>query len=439
MASDANQGVPSTGPRGKLDSKDLPVLRRLGRGSSGFIYETTWSGNRYIRKDFPLGLVEHKCAFEKGVQPLFNLNHPNLVKCFGYAVGKGFCSLVQEYVDGNLQSFRQRRIEAKRWTDMESSSKLDVSKIRRLLSGKVSNRGTAGSSEPGSSTTSPRQSDGPSPLDLHEAVQAMLEIATGMKYLHDNQVVHGELKPKNVLLCSEADEWKVKVADYGLVDTRKRIKLDSKRSRHLEVLTWKAPERLEELLGPLTEDSDDPFTDSDTDSDECDESDDSDDFLKSRLAMADVYSFGLTCAYIFGGKLLFPDLSLTELWKQRWKDFRPELPSDCPANARALIYSCLQFEPLSRPTFSDIRAVLLLMSVLPRLISMGLMKGKVQPKWKKGKKKKKKKKKKKNRKKGRRQELTTHNIVQCHLYLLESYKMQYFSGCKHGKVDQKSA
>lgn len=114
-------------------------------------------------------------------------------------------------------------------------------------------------------------------------------------------------------------------------------------------------------MGPLTKDSDDPFTDSDTDEvfeDLLGSSEDLTFGISSEvkiLKMADVYSFGLTCSHILGGKLLYPDFSLTKLRKQRMHGFRPELPSStCPDDLKYLIYSCLEFEPLNRPTFFDI-------------------------------------------------------------------------------------
>lgn len=89
-----------------------------------------------------------------------------------------------------------------------------------------------------------------------------------------------------------------------------------------------------------------------TDSDE--ESDRSDNFKKSNLAMADVYSFGLTCAHIVGGKLLYSGLSLTQLRQQRSGGFRPELPSACPEFLKYVIHSSLEREPSSRLTFTSI-------------------------------------------------------------------------------------
>jgi serine/threonine protein kinase len=246
-------------------------------------------------------------------------------------------------VDDNLQSIIEKRMEAQNKSSgsiSHGSRILDVDEIKRS----ISNQDMAVGSKMSESAT---------PFKLPEAVDIMLQIATGMKYLHDNEIAHGDLKPNNVLLyISKSGQMIVKLADYGLVETKKRIKLVSKRTRHFEVLMWKAPERLEELLGPVSKNSDDPFTESDTDSDE--EMESSVNFEKSRLAMADVYSFGLICLHILGGELLDPDLSLTRLREQRMKPIRPGPPSACPNYLRSMILSSLGPQSSRTPTFSGI-------------------------------------------------------------------------------------
>ena len=344
----------------KLEAKDLPSVRRLGKGLSGFVYETLCNGYKYARKDFPLGSVKH-VIFEKEVSTLLDLDHPNIVTCFGYAVGRSSCSLVQEYMDDDLQSTLQRRRNS---TSASHSRVLAVDEMKSLLHSKMYKESdTIRAHEAGSSGSSRLLH-----FDIPEVEDIISQIATGMRYLHDHQVVHGDLKPKNVLVCSGSGEMKVKVADFGLIETKKMIKLVPKRTQHHEILMWKAPECLEELLGPLTKDSDDPFTDSDTEEDERFGSHDDNNF--NFLAMADVYSFGLTCSHILGGKLLFPYLSLTELRKQRMHGFMPELPSACPENLKFIIGLCLRTEPLRRPTFSAICTLIALLYHIPGFVNM---------------------------------------------------------------------
>ncbi|KAG0584390.1 hypothetical protein KC19_3G207200 [Ceratodon purpureus] len=329
-----------------LDSTELPSKRSLGRGLSGVTYETEWLGNKYARKDFPLGSMKHNHVFEKEVKSLFDLDHPNLVKCVGYTIGKSSCSLVQEYVNDNLQNTMEKRIEAqrKKLDSPPQSRVLDIEEIRRLVNE---------SEKTGQSSDS---HENIVPFEPPEAMAIILQIATGMEYLHDHGIAHGDLKPSNVLLSSKSGVLKVKVADFGLLETKKRIKMVSKRARHLEILTWKAPELLEKLLGPKTENSNDPFTESDTNSEE---SRSCENFKKSKLAMADVYSFGLTCLHILGEELMDPDLSLNQLREKRTSPgFRHKVPSACPEYLEILLHSISEFEFSRRPTFSYIRTLL---------------------------------------------------------------------------------
>ena len=337
-------------PQWRLASKDLPSIRWLGKGLSGYVYETTWLGNRYTRKDFPLGSVKRNYVFENEAKSLVDLDHPNIVKYFGYTVGKSSCSLLQEYVDENLQSALEKRIDAQRKMRLSSSISstseariLDVDEIKRS----ISNQAVVGS----------KTFQSVIPFQLPEAVDIMLQIAEGVKYLHDNEIAHGDLKPNNVLLhYLKPAQMIVKVADYGLVETKKLIKLVPKRSRHFEALMWKAPERLNELLGPLTENSDDPFTDSDTDSDGNTESYEL--FSKTRLAMADVFSFGLICLHLLGAEPIYPNWSLTQIREERMKYDRLQAPPAIPNNLKVLIVSCLEPQPSKRITFRGIYSML---------------------------------------------------------------------------------
>jgi len=134
----------------RLESKQLPSVRSLGKGLSGFIYETTWLGNRYARKDFPLGPVKRCYVFEKEVKPLFDLHHPNIVKCIGFTVEKSSCSLVQEYLDDDLQNTMQRRIEVQRKKNSSSTLRsrvLNIDEIKRLLLCNAGEREIAGVDE----------------------------------------------------------------------------------------------------------------------------------------------------------------------------------------------------------------------------------------------------------------------------------------------------
>eukprot|EP00180_Rhodochaete_pulchella_P001763 Plantae.Rhodophyta-Rhodochaete_pulchella.ctg2632.p1 GENE.Plantae.Rhodophyta-Rhodochaete_pulchella.ctg2632~~Plantae.Rhodophyta-Rhodochaete_pulchella.ctg2632.p1 ORF type:complete len:481 (+),score=88.32 Plantae.Rhodophyta-Rhodochaete_pulchella.ctg2632:101-1444(+) len=50
------------------------------------------------------------------------------------------------------------------------------------------------------------------------ASEIMREIMSGLKCLHDHDIVHRDIKPENVLCCSREWPYRVKLADFGLAD-----------------------------------------------------------------------------------------------------------------------------------------------------------------------------------------------------------------------------
>jgi calcium/calmodulin-dependent protein kinase I len=48
-----------------------------------------------------------------------------------------------------------------------------------------------------------------------DARDTFITITRGIKFLHDNHIVHRDLKPENLLMESEADDIRVKIADFG--------------------------------------------------------------------------------------------------------------------------------------------------------------------------------------------------------------------------------
>ena len=70
----------------------------------------------------------------------------------------------------------------------------------------------------------------PATMDLHQALlenvdlnkkDILYQVGMAIAYLHSNGVLHGDLKPQNILLCqsSDSNEFQVKLADFGLART----------------------------------------------------------------------------------------------------------------------------------------------------------------------------------------------------------------------------
>lgn len=62
--------------------------------------------------------------------------------------------------------------------------------------------------------------DWPTGLSLGQALMLFLRIVSGVEYLHDRHLIHGDIKPENVLIdgsLRDPDSWMPKVTDFGTV------------------------------------------------------------------------------------------------------------------------------------------------------------------------------------------------------------------------------
>jgi serine/threonine protein kinase len=315
----------------RVRSRDLKLVQFLGQGFSGFIYETSWltwygkeKPGRFARKSFPrVGSM----VFESEAIRLVHLDHPNVVKAFCWTVDKLGCSLVLEFVNTDIESVVEKRKEAQRKVSAFKDL-LGLGNFDKSINGTIS------------------------PFELIDQIYIMLHIARAMEYLHSKGVGHGDLRPNNILVDLEANPMIVKVVDFGLLESKKRSSLVSKRTQFVRTLEWKAPETWKDLPTSLL--------------------DSPDEYLWEELdlmkeggnvsavgELADVYSFAVTCTYIMGGTVSYPKLSLSQL-QQRISSgtLRPKIPSECPEVLRKLIELSWDSNPQKRQRFSYLRVQL---------------------------------------------------------------------------------
>ena len=73
----------------------------------------------------------------------------------------------------------------------------------------------------GTSLTNVIHERGPLPLD--KLLVVAKQIAQAMQVAHEHNILHRDLKPDNVLVCTEEDPWRLKVIDFGLAMRRQTI------------------------------------------------------------------------------------------------------------------------------------------------------------------------------------------------------------------------
>lgn len=269
-----------------LDPSDLACVRHLGHGDHSVIDENEWFGLSVAVKtisDVDKDFITKKAAM------LAMVNHPYIVKLIGCAYNEDDQTglLVLELMDQDLRSL------------LNSRSSMEV------------------------------------PLNLIVAIDIMLQTAKAMEYLHECQVVHGNLRTEKLLVKPSTfpgrEKFVVKVSSFGQskvgMKGTKSFKFSAdQNSKYADNIRWTAPESLGHQA-----DEEAKFTGS-----------------------ADVYSFGLVCYEILSAKLPFEGTPLATLSERIKAGERPKLPSYCPDYLAECIQQCWVSVPGERPAFADI-------------------------------------------------------------------------------------
>ena len=142
----------------------------------------------------------------------------------------------------------------------------------------------------------------------------ILEIAQGMEYIHDWEIIHRDLKSANVLLNDNFDCF---LTDFGLSRAT-----DQRMTLNLGTVFWMAPE---------------VFSGDGT-------------YTKS----VDVFSFGVLLWEIVTRETPYNDLPSWSVPDKVIAGERLTIPSSCPIELKNLIESCWHQNPSRRPTFSQI-------------------------------------------------------------------------------------
>jgi tetratricopeptide (TPR) repeat protein len=270
-----------------IKHRKLLFLRDLGRGSYGYVQKCKWvDKNKDVAVKFVTSHI--KDAFEYEVRILASIQHPRVVRLIG-------CSYNEEEKQGLLV--------------ME----LMQQNLRSLIDSKRCENGQ--------------------PFELPVAVDIMAKIAEAMEYLHEQGVLHRDLKSSNVLVNRIEDgkeEYVVKIADFGMARMQKK-KNNTSFFMTVDVgaTLWRAPEVFKNEEGS-----------------------------QDYSFPADVWSYGITCYEVLTGEVPFEGETLAQLRQNILCGLRPILPETCPGVLKYLLMQCWSLMPYHRPNFSDIHKIL---------------------------------------------------------------------------------
>ncbi|KAG0564008.1 hypothetical protein KC19_8G075700 [Ceratodon purpureus] len=254
----------------------------LGKGSIGTVFECKCFGMPVVAKCLALTGEESIKTLETEVEVLAKLQHVNLVQFIGYTVHENQHYLITERGSETLTTYLARH--------------------------------------------------GAKPLSHLKAFDILLQIAEAMKYLHEQNVMHGDLKGNNIIL--DATERKkdgfwcvqVKLADYGLSRLKQCLRPTS--ATYSNPMSWRAPEVY--------------------------------DFKSENMEVytkaTDVYSFAMTMYEILTGCKPFEALSPRDVLPSLLAGWRPAVnsKSQCPGYLSAFMNRCWAANPKERPLFPDV-------------------------------------------------------------------------------------
>jgi hypothetical protein len=273
-----------------ISQKDLQSEGHIGSGAFGEVCKVVWRGETYAMKK---PRREWRTVIKQEIEALVGLNHPHLMRLLCCTIE---CSYIMELMDMSLHDML-----------------LHGHHISSIL----------------------------------QAVDLMLQVAEGVKYLHNMGIVHRDLKPQKILVKKvqevSADHhpdsknstscplsnpvWIAKICDFGTSKVKNQSTAYSQQTLRIRTTPYMAPE----LYGVEPE--------------------------RFHPMKTDVYSFGILCSTVVTGSPLQIDgvhAKVLEFKESVLQGKRPDLPPDCPAHLSGLIKRCWHADPLLRPSFPDI-------------------------------------------------------------------------------------
>ena len=284
-----------------LDSKSLERLGSLGKG----VDKVKWCGEHFALKTF---FGSEHLTFMNEVSILAGLSHPNIVSLVGFVINtrnRG-SSILLELMDQDLYHYMQEKLAN------DDSDRVPFSHI--------------------------------------EATDIMLQIAEGVQYLHENKIVHRDLKSFNIMINrvrrggGAHEHLQVKVADFGHSKLKQNSHTYSNQTPNIGTTRWMAPElffcRNSSTTGSLQSAHDVEIPDN----------------MAKHPFKTDVYSFAMLCVEILTGDVPFStNVALGGLRESIVDGLRPELPwNQWPERLCSLIEKCWVFDPIERPSFATI-------------------------------------------------------------------------------------
>ena len=269
----------------ETDGQDATMLRvvgadagaLLGKGGYGSVYRGVWHGIDVAVKIIKAQAQEREAAwFEASVMQ--DLDHPSIVKCHDWTSTSAGTVIVMQLCNGSLQSAIDR--------------------------GHFQKDGSVFEGEP----------------DIQKVVTCALQIAQGVRHLHDHDIIHADLNGNNVLFDASGC---VKISDFGL---SRLLHIREIESDEFGTVTHTPREML--VSGSLSK-------------------------------KVDVYAFGVLLWEMLSSRRAYAGLRYPEIVASKVRDTVCWSTPHCvPARVADVVDLCTRSDPASRPDFIAIESML---------------------------------------------------------------------------------
>jgi tetratricopeptide (TPR) repeat protein len=194
---------------------DFLLLRELGRGGMGVVYEAL---QRSLNRRVALKVLPFAAAldpkqlqrFQNEAQAAALLHHPHIVPVFSVGCERGVHYYAMQYIDGQTLAavLAELRQQAKKedggWRIQDRGSQGEAE------GGTLHDRGPHADTKPNSPLSSILH---PPSSFFRNMVNAALQAAEALAHAHEEGVVHRDIKPANLLVDIKGKVW---ITDFGL-------------------------------------------------------------------------------------------------------------------------------------------------------------------------------------------------------------------------------
>jgi serine/threonine protein kinase/WD40 repeat protein len=218
----ADDRTPRPGTLAGVRLTDYRVLREVGRGGMGIVYEAEQLSlrRRVALKVLPLAATldpKHLQRFQNEAQAAAHLQHPNIVPVYAVGSEHGVHYYAMQFIDGQTVADLIRRLRRQAGPADGGDHTDSCSPVANTP---VSPAPAAGNAE-----GPDRLPAGPPPTERSRAGQVLcrwvaqlgVQAARALEYAHQTGVIHRDVKPANLLLDGSGHLW---VTDFGLAQVR---------------------------------------------------------------------------------------------------------------------------------------------------------------------------------------------------------------------------